>query len=79
MIAEEQELYREIQTLSNDIRFLKDEVAYLNRRLLRHQYTAHSTYGRVFLWSLIQMVILVGVVYFQVSYLKKFFEKRRLV
>jgi hypothetical protein len=33
---EEKKLGKEIQTLSNEVRFMKDELAYLRRRITRH-------------------------------------------
>jgi hypothetical protein len=79
MVEEEQQLGKDIQSLSNDLRFMKDELAYLNRRIVRHASTAHSTYNRVFWWSLFQIILLLAVVYFQITYLRQFFEKRRMV
>lgn len=40
---------------------------------------ADSTNSRVMWWFVIQVAMLAGVCYFQISSLKKFFEVRRLV
>ncbi|KAJ3268243.1 p24 complex component [Terramyces sp. JEL0728] len=76
---DEKELGKNIQDLSNQMRFMKDELDFLNRRIKRHKATAESTYSRVFWWTFFQLMILLGVVGFQVTYLRQFFEKKRII
>ncbi|KAH6563255.1 hypothetical protein BASA50_001849 [Batrachochytrium salamandrivorans] len=73
------ELYKAMQKLMDNIRFMRDEQSYLLRRHDRHRHTAESTFGRVFWWSLCQITLLVGSCIFQVFYLKHFFETKRVV
>ncbi|KAI8900612.1 emp24/gp25L/p24 family/GOLD-domain-containing protein [Globomyces pollinis-pini] len=72
-------LGKDLQSLSNEIRFMKDELSYMNRRLSRHKQTAESTNSRVFWWAFFQLLLLVAVSLFQISYLRQFFEKRRII
>ncbi|KAJ2999771.1 Cytochrome c oxidase subunit 5B [Globomyces sp. JEL0801] len=76
---EEVALGKDLQSLSNEIRFMKDELSYMNRRLSRHKQTAESTNSRVFWWAFFQLLLLVAVSLFQISYLRQFFEKRRII
>ncbi|KAL2919260.1 p24 complex component [Polyrhizophydium stewartii] len=73
------ELFSSLQLLADNVRFMRDEQGYLIRRLQRHRQTADSTNGRVFWWSLFQAVLLIGACAFQVFYLRRFFETRRVV
>jgi hypothetical protein len=78
IVEAESTLAHDLQELSNDVRFLKDELGYLNRRITRHSQSIS-----MFIFSsqkyTFQMLLLIAVVYFQVSYLQKFFDKRRLI
>ena len=68
-----------MNTLLDEYRLMLDEIEYLNRRIARHQSTAVSTNSRVFYWTLFEIIILVGASYLQVTYLRQFFEKKRLI
>ncbi|KAI9095941.1 emp24/gp25L/p24 family/GOLD-domain-containing protein [Phlyctochytrium arcticum] len=69
-------LQTEIRVLDVGIRAIRDEHAFLKSREARHRETAESTKSRVFYWSLLQTSALIAVCYFQVTYLKRFFEMR---
>ncbi|KAI8817852.1 emp24/gp25L/p24 family/GOLD-domain-containing protein [Fimicolochytrium jonesii] len=69
-------LQSEIRVLDAGIRAIREEHAFLKSRERRHRMTADSTNSRVLYWSLVQALALVGVVYFQINYLKRFFEMR---
>ncbi|KND04118.1 uncharacterized protein SPPG_01557 [Spizellomyces punctatus DAOM BR117] len=69
-------LQSEIRVLDAGIRAIQDEHAFLMQRERRHRQTADSTRSRVLYWTLLQTAVLLGVCYFQVTYLKKFFEMR---
>ncbi|KAI8924915.1 emp24/gp25L/p24 family/GOLD-domain-containing protein [Entophlyctis helioformis] len=73
------EISRAVQLLADNVRFMRDEQAYLMRRQKRHRATAESTNFRVFWWSLAQTGLLIAVCAFQVMYLRRFFETRRVV
>ncbi|KAJ3291323.1 p24 complex component [Borealophlyctis nickersoniae] len=72
-------LAQEIQTLANGLEAMNDEQAYMKRREEAHRKTAESTNRRILWWSLFEALLLVGICRFQVSYLKRFFEVKRLV
>ena len=86
-VDDEKALSTAIQSLSNDMRFMKDEIAFLNRRVARHKSSnyelfilaSNSTLGRVFYWSMIQIGLLIAVVGFQITYLRGIFEKKRMI
>lgn len=72
----------EIQALSEKIHMMRDEQVYLVYRerthaaskLIQnaHSLAAKSTFARIFWWSLLQIVLLVGTCLFQVYYLKRY-------
>lgn len=47
--------------------------------IIRVCVAADSTHSRVFWWSFFQIVIVVAVVAFQVTYMRGTFEKKRMV
>jgi p24 family protein beta-1 len=61
---------REIRALANDLKAVKDEQEYIMVREQKHRNTAESTNSRVKWWSVLQAVVLVVVVAWQVYYLK---------
>lgn len=66
-------------TNADGLRAMKDEQSYMVVREATHRLTAESTKTRIVYWSLFEMLILVGVCLFQVSYLKRFFEVKRVI
>ncbi|KAJ3158279.1 p24 complex component [Geranomyces michiganensis] len=66
----------ELRVLDSGIKAIRDEHAFLIQRERRHRLTADSTNTRVLYWSLVQALALIGVCFFQISYLKRFFEMR---
>lgn len=76
---DQKEVTKNIQELGDAVRYLRDEQSFLVRRLERHGKTANSTNSRVFWWSLLQLLIVGAVCVFQVMYLRRFFESRRVV
>lgn len=61
---------REIRTLANGLKSVKDEQEYIVVRERTHRDTAESTNERVKWWSIAQVIILILVVGWQVYYLK---------
>ncbi|KAI9364451.1 supernatant protein factor, C-terminal domain-containing protein [Zopfochytrium polystomum] len=72
-------LNEEIARLADAINSVMDEQFYMRDRLERHHKTAKSTNQRVAWWSIFQGLVLVGVCGFQVFYISRFFESKRLV
>ncbi|KAF9651056.1 hypothetical protein BDM02DRAFT_951315 [Thelephora ganbajun] len=70
---------REIRTLANDLKSVRDEQEYILVRERRHRNTAESTNSRVKWWSIVQSIVLFLVVAWQVYYLKAFFEVKRVI
>lgn len=70
---------REIRALSSALEAVKDEQEYIVVRERLHRDTAESTNDRVKWWSIIQTVVLFAVCAWQVFYLKRFFEVRKVV
>ena len=61
---------KEIRQLANALKAVQDEQEYIVVRERRHRDTAESTNSRVKWWAIIQAVVLLSVVAFQVYYLK---------
>ncbi|GAA6008980.1 Emp24p [Rhodotorula paludigena] len=70
---------REIRQLSAALEAVKDEQEYIVVRERLHRDTAESTNDRVKYWSIVQTVMLFAVCGWQIFYLKRFFEVKRVV
>ncbi|KAG0166258.1 p24 complex component [Apophysomyces sp. BC1034] len=70
---------REIRELADSIFAIKAEQEYIVARERQHRNTAESTNSRVKWWSLGQVALLIAVCFWQVIYLKRFFEVKRVV
>ncbi|GAA6051902.1 hypothetical protein JCM3770_006566 [Rhodotorula araucariae] len=70
---------REIRQLAEALEAVKDEQEYIVVRERLHRDTAESTNDRVKYWSIVQTVMLFAVCAWQVFYLKRFFEVKRVV
>ncbi|KAG0196819.1 p24 complex component [Mortierella sp. GBA30] len=75
----EDPLSNEIRELAAGIEEIKNEQEYTMARERTHRNTAESTNSRVVWWSLFQAGILLLVCVFQITYLKRFFEVKRVV
>jgi len=72
-------LEAEVRQLSELLAQVKDEQSYIVVRERTHRNTAESTNARVKWWSIFQMGVLIGEGVFQVWWLKRFFEVKRVV
>ncbi|KAL2367130.1 hypothetical protein RJ035_006888 [Blastomyces gilchristii] len=72
-------LEAEVRLLSEELSQVKDEQSYIVVRERTHRNTAESTNGRVKWWSIFQLAIIIGESIFQVWWLKRFFEVKRVV
>ncbi|KAF9944558.1 p24 complex component, partial [Mortierella alpina] len=72
-------LEHEIRELAAGIQEIRNEQEYTLIRERTHRNTAESTNSRVVWWSLFQSAILFLVCVFQITYLKRFFEVKRVV
>lgn len=66
----------QIRKLSDEAQNIRKEQSYQKVRETRFRETTASTNSRVFWWSLIQLVIVVGAMYMQTRYLKKFIKSK---
>ncbi|RMJ24791.1 Endosomal [Aspergillus sp. HF37] len=69
----------EVRRLSDALAQVKDEQSYIVLRERIHRNTAESTNARVKWWSMFQLAVLIGEGIFQVWWLKRFFEVKRVV
>ncbi|KAI9752071.1 MAG: p24 complex component [Lichina confinis] len=69
----------EVRQLSELLSQVKDEQSYIVARERTHRNTAESTNARVKWWSIFQLGVLIGEGIFQVWWLKRFFEVKRVV
>lgn len=69
----------EIRQLGLVIESISDEQEYLVIREQSHRDTAESTNSRVVWWSLTETAILVSICLFQIWYIRRFFEVKRVV
>lgn len=67
-------LEREVKRMSDLLAQVKDEQGYIVVRERTHRNTAESTNARVKWWSIFQVGVLIGEGFFQVWWLKRFFE-----
>lgn len=69
----------QIRLLNNGLRGIRDEQELLMIRETQHRQMAESTRRRVSWWFVIQTLLLGTVVFFQIWYMKRFFETRRVM
>ncbi|KAL2843105.1 emp24/gp25L/p24 family/GOLD-domain-containing protein [Aspergillus pseudoustus] len=72
-------LETEVRRLLEALAQVKDEQSYIVVRERVHRNTAESTNARVKWWSIFQLAVLIGEGIFQVWWLKRFFEVKRVV
>ncbi|EED24188.1 endosomal cargo receptor (P24), putative [Talaromyces stipitatus ATCC 10500] len=76
---EQHPLEVEVRRLSESLSQVRDEQSYIVVRERVHRNTAESTNARVKWWSIFQLAFLIGEGIFQVWWLKRFFEVKRVV
>jgi len=72
-------LHELVLRLGRRVSDLKEQEEYLRRRSERHQRTTENTGSRVLLSSLCEAAVLVGVNLWQIYYLRRFFEVKRMI
>ncbi|KAK3725192.1 p24 complex component [Vermiconidia calcicola] len=77
--APQDPLEKEVRSMSELLTQVKDEQGYIVVRERTHRNTAESTNARVKWWSIFQLGVLIGEGVFQVWWLKRFFEVKRVV
>jgi hypothetical protein len=66
-----------VKQMSELVAQVKDEQSYIVVRERTHRNTAESTNARIKWWSIFQLAVLIGQGFFQVWWLKRFFEVSR--
>ncbi|QRC97396.1 hypothetical protein JI435_088230, partial [Parastagonospora nodorum SN15] len=77
--APQDPLEKEVRQMSELVSQVKDEQSYIVVRERTHRNTAESTNSRIKWWSIFQLCFLTGQGFFQVWWLKRFFEVKRVV
>ncbi|KAH6657495.1 emp24/gp25L/p24 family/GOLD [Truncatella angustata] len=77
--ADKDPLETEVRHLSDLLQAVKDEQSYIVLRERTHRNTAESTNSRVKWWNLFIVGVVIGESVFQVWWLKRFFEVKRVV
>ena len=72
-------LEAETQKLSDMLSQVKDEQSYIVVRERTHRNTAESTNARVKWWNLFVICLVIGESVFQVWWLRRFFEVKRVI
>ncbi|KAJ1629483.1 emp24/gp25L/p24 family/GOLD-domain-containing protein [Pavlovales sp. CCMP2436] len=68
-----------IKALEHSMNSITDLQKYMRGREKTHRQTTESTKRRVLWWSVFESVVLVAMSVWQVTYLRKFFEVKRIV
>ena len=76
---DEDPVNQEMKALNIALREIKDEQDTMIQRANHHREIANGTNSRLFWWSFFQTITLAGVCAWQVYYLKRFFEVRRII
>ncbi|OMH83445.1 Protein ERP1 [Zancudomyces culisetae] len=73
------ELQANIRILNNRILGIRDEQKYQKEREAQFNETVKSINKRVYVWALIQVILIGLVCYWQLKHLRRFFEAKKLV
>jgi len=72
-------LQNSIFQLKSGLQAIVDEQAYIKMREQVHRNTSESTNSRVVWWSLFEVIMLIAMSLWQIYYLRRFFEVKRVV
>ncbi|KAF0699829.1 Aste57867_9605 [Aphanomyces stellatus] len=67
-----------VYELNTNLDTVKDTQSYMKAKTVYHHSVVDSTNSRVFIWSCVEAVALVGIAFWQMSYLRRTFEVRRV-
>ncbi len=72
-------LQSELADLKEGLELLKDHQSYMNQREDVHKETLESINAKVLCWTVLEAIILIAMAFWQITYIRSFFEtKRRL-
>ncbi|KAG4303921.1 hypothetical protein PORY_002665 [Pneumocystis oryctolagi] len=69
----------QIFSLGDILRDVKNEQEYIKAREKAHRSVADNTNSRVQNWNIFQIFVLIGLIIFQIYFLKRFFEVKRII
>ena len=72
-------LQSEIADLKEGLALLKDHQAYMNQREDVHKETLESINAKVLCWTVLETIILVAMAFWQITYIRSFFETKRKI
>ncbi|KAG5192401.1 transmembrane emp24 domain-containing protein 2, partial [Tribonema minus] len=67
------------EELVNDLYTMVDHQTYMRQREQSHRETIDSTNRRLLLWTIAEALLLVSMAMWQVSYIRQFFEVKRMM
>jgi hypothetical protein len=70
-------LQSELTDLSEGLELLKDHQSYMNQREDVHKITLDSINMKVMCWTVLEAVILIAMSFWQIMYIRSFFETKR--
>mmetsp|Transcript_18207 Transcript_18207/g.51389 ORF Transcript_18207/g.51389 Transcript_18207/m.51389 type:complete len:213 (+) Transcript_18207:166-804(+) len=68
-----------LKHLSNQLKTLTKQQRYARDTAVEHVLLAQDTYDQIIYWSIVETLILIGLAFYQLSHLKKFFKSKKLV
>ncbi len=72
-------LQTELLSLRQGLDFLKDHQAYMNQREDVHRETLDNINMKVLCWTVLEAAILLGMTFWQITYIQGFFETKRKI
>lgn len=72
-------LESELADLKEGLELLKDHQSYMNQREDVHKDTLESINTKVLCWTILEMVILISMAIWQITYIRSFFETKRRI
>jgi hypothetical protein len=70
-------LQSEIADLKEGLELLKDHQSYMNQREDVHNDTLKSIHNKVLWWTVLEVVIVIALSIWQITYIRRFFETKR--
>ncbi len=70
-------LQSELADLREGLELLRDHQSYMNQREDVHKFSLESINDKVLCWTVLEAIILVAMAFWQISYIRSFFETKR--
>jgi hypothetical protein len=72
-------LQSELADLKEGLELLKDHQSYMNQREDVHKETLESINAKVLCWTVLEAIILIAMSFWQITYIRSFFETKRRI